>query len=128
MDITLDKKDDQLNAILTVNLTEADYAPAVESKLKEYSKKAQIKGFRPGKVPVTLVRKMYGKGILVDEINGLLGKSVDEYIKDNDLKILGEPLPVASDIDFDDQKDYAFQFELGLLPDFELPADQSRDR
>ncbi|MFD2786407.1 trigger factor [Hymenobacter rubripertinctus] len=125
MDITLDKQDDQLNAILTVNLTEADYAPAVESKLKEYSKKAQIKGFRPGKVPVTLVRKMYGKGILVDEINGLLGKSVDEYIKSNDLKILGEPLPVASDIDFDAQKDYAFQFELGLLPDFELPADQA---
>ncbi|MBT9391532.1 trigger factor [Hymenobacter sp. NST-14] len=125
MDITLDKKDDQLHAILTVNLTEADYATAVESKLKEYSKKAQIKGFRPGKVPVTLVRKMYGKGILVEEINGLLGKSVDEYIKSNDLKILGEPLPVASDIDFDTQKDYAFQFELGLLPDFELPADQA---
>ncbi|UOQ77987.1 trigger factor [Hymenobacter sp. 5516J-16] len=125
MDITLDKKDDQLNAILTVTLTEADYAPAVESKLKEYSKKAQIKGFRPGKVPVTLVRKMYGKGILVEEINGLLSKSVDEYIKENNLKILGEPLPVPSDVDFDNQKDYSFQFELGLLPEFELPADQS---
>ncbi|GAB3236507.1 trigger factor [Hymenobacter seoulensis] len=125
MDITLDKKDDQLNAILTVNLTEADYAPTVESKLKEYSKKAQIKGFRPGKVPVTLVRKMYGKGILVEEINGLLSKSVDDYIKENNLKILGEPLPVPTDVDFDTQKDYTFQFELGLLPEFELPADQS---
>ncbi|RSK45601.1 trigger factor [Hymenobacter perfusus] len=124
MDITLDKKDDQLHAILTVNLTEADYAPTVESKLKEYSKKAQIKGFRPGKVPVGLVRKMYGKGILVEEINGLLSKSVDEYIKENNLKILGEPLPVPTDIDFDNQKDYSFQFELGLLPEFELPADQ----
>ena len=121
VDITLDKQDDQLHAILTVNLTEADYATAVESKLKEYSKKAQIKGFRPGKVPVTLVRKMYGKGILVDEINELLGKSVDGYIKENNLRILGEPLPVASDIDFDNQKDFSFQFELGLLPDFELP-------
>jgi len=125
LDITLDKKDDQLHAILTVNLTEADYAPAVESKLKEYSKKAQIKGFRPGKVPVGLVRKMYGKGILVEEINGLLSKSVDEYIKENNLKILGEPLPVPTDIDFDNQKDYSFQFELGLLPEFELPADQA---
>ncbi|UYZ63464.1 trigger factor [Hymenobacter weizhouensis] len=125
MDITLDKKDDQLNAILTVHLTEADYAPTVESKLKEYSKKAQIKGFRPGKVPVTLVRKMYGKGILVEEINGLLSKAVDDYIKENNLKILGEPLPVPSDVDFDTQKDYSFQFELGLLPDFELPADQA---
>ncbi|AHJ98626.1 trigger factor [Hymenobacter swuensis] len=125
MDITLDKKDDQLHAILTVNLTEADYAPTVESKLKEYSKKAQIKGFRPGKVPVGLVRKMYGKGILVEEINGLLSKSVDEYIKENNLKILGEPLPVPTDIDFDNQKDYSFQFELGLLPEFDLPADQA---
>ncbi|MCA8831209.1 trigger factor [Hymenobacter pini] len=125
MDITLNKKDDQLHAILTVNLTEADYAPAVESKLKEYSKQAQIKGFRPGKVPVTLVRKMYGKGILVEEINQLLGKSVDSYIKENDLKILGEPLPVATDIDFDNQKDYSFQFELGLLPEFDLPGDQA---
>ena len=125
MDITLDKKDDQLNAILTVNLAEADYAPAVDAKLKEYSKKAQIKGFRPGKVPATLVRKMYGKGILADEINALLGKAVDGYIKDNKLKILGEPLPMSNNIDLDAQKDYAFQFELGLLPEFELPADQS---
>ena len=125
MDITLNKKDDQLNAILTVNLAEADYAPAVDAKLKEYSKKAQIKGFRPGKVPATLVRKMYGKGILADEINALLGKAVDGYIKDNKLKILGEPLPMSNNIDLDAQKDYAFQFELGLLPEFELPADQS---
>ncbi|SHK98594.1 trigger factor [Hymenobacter psychrotolerans] len=125
MDITLDKKDDQLNAILTVNLTEADYAPAVEAKLKDYSKKAQIKGFRPGKVPASLVRKMYGKGILADEINALLGKAVDGYIKENDLKILGEPLPMSNNIDLDAQKDFAFQFELGLLPNFELPADQS---
>lgn len=125
MDITLDKKDDQLNAILTVNLTEADYAPAVDAKLKEYSKKAQIKGFRPGKVPPTLVRKMYGKGILADEINALLGKAVDGYLKDNNIKILGEPLPVPTNIDFDSQKDFSFPFELGLLPDFELPADQA---
>ncbi|GGE93371.1 trigger factor [Hymenobacter cavernae] len=125
MDITLDKNEDQLNAILTVNLTEADYAPTVESKLKEYSKKAQIKGFRPGKVPVTLVRKMYGKGILAEEINSLLGKSVDGYIKENNIKILGEPLPLPTEVDFDTQKDFSFQFELGLLPDFELPADQS---
>ncbi|QIX60611.1 trigger factor [Hymenobacter sp. BT18] len=125
MDITLDKNDEQLSAILTVKLAEADYSPAVESKLKEYSKKAQIKGFRPGKVPTTLVRKMYGKGILVDEINALLSKAVDGYIKENSVKILGEPLPVPSDVNFDTQKDYEFQFELGLLPDFELPADQA---
>jgi trigger factor len=125
LDITLDKNDDQLSAILTVHLTEADYAATVENKLKDYSKKAQIKGFRPGKVPVGLVRKMYGKSILVEEINGMLGKAVDGYIKENNVRILGEPLPVASDIDFDTQKDFDFKFELGLLPDFELPADQT---
>lgn len=125
LDITLDKKDDQLSAILTVNLKEADYAPAVDAKLKDYSKKAQIKGFRPGKVPATLVRKMYGKGILADEINALLGKAVDGYIKENNLKILGEPLPVPTDVNFDTEKEFSFPFELGLLPDFELPADQS---
>jgi trigger factor len=125
LDITLDKKDDQLSAILTVNLKEADYAPAVDAKLKDYSKKAQIKGFRPGKVPATLVRKMYGKGILADEINSLLGKAVDGYIKENNLKILGEPLPVPTDVNFDTEKEFSFPFELGLLPDFELPADQS---
>ncbi|GAA4005393.1 trigger factor [Hymenobacter fastidiosus] len=126
MNITLDKNDDQLSAILTVHLTEADYAATVENKLKDYSKKAQIKGFRPGKVPVALVRKMYGKGILAEEINGMLGKAVDGYIKDNNIKILGEPLPVqVTDIDFDTQKEFDFKFELGLLPDFELPADQT---
>ncbi|MBC8084534.1 MAG: trigger factor [Hymenobacter sp.] len=125
MDITLDKKEDQLNAILTVSLKEADYAPAVDAKLKDYSKKAQIKGFRPGKVPATLVRKMYGKGILAEEINSLLGKAVDGYIKENNLKILGEPLPVPTDVNFETEKEFSFPFELGLLPDFELPADQS---
>jgi trigger factor len=125
LDITLNKNDDQLSAILTVKLTEADYAPAVESQLKEYSKKAQIKGFRPGKVPVALVRKMYGKSILADELNSMLSKAVDGYIKENNIKILGEPLPVATNVDFDSQKEFEFPFELGLLPDFELPADQA---
>ena len=125
MDITLDKNDDQLSAILTVHLTEGDYAPTVDQKIKEYSKKAQIKGFRPGKVPAGLVRKLYGKGILVEEINQLLNKSVDDYIKENELRILGEPLPVESSVDFDADKEFNFQFELGLLPDFELPADQA---
>jgi trigger factor len=107
-----------------VHLDEADYSDAVEKQIKETSKKAQFKGFRPGKVPAGLVRKMYGKGILADEINRLLGQSVDSYLKENNVKILGEPLPVASDVDFDTAKSFDFQFELGLLPDFELPADQ----
>ncbi|GAA4374467.1 trigger factor [Hymenobacter koreensis] len=123
MDITLDKKDDQQSALLTVRLTEADYSEAVEKQIKDLSKKAQIKGFRPGKVPAGLVRKMYGKGVLVDEINRLLQSNVDTYIKENNLRILGEPLPVPSDVNFDTQKEFEFQFELGLLPEFELPVE-----
>ncbi|GAA4347441.1 trigger factor [Hymenobacter saemangeumensis] len=122
MNITLDRNDEQLTGLLTVQLTEADYAPTVESQIKEYTKRAQVKGFRPGKVPAGMVRKMYGKGIMAEEINKMLGKAVDGYIKENNIKLLGEPLPVPSNVDFDTDKDFEFQFELGFLPDFELPT------
>ena len=124
MNITLDRNEEQLTGLLNVHLDEADYSDAVEKQIKETTKKAQFKGFRPGKVPAGLVRKMYGKGILADEINRQLGQSVDSYLRDNNVKILGEPIPVPSDVDFDTAKAFDFQFELGLLPDFELPADQ----
>lgn len=107
-----------------MQLQEADYAPKVDEKIKEYSKKASIKGFRPGKVPAGMVKKMYGKGILVDQINEILHEEVNKYIKDNNLHILGEPLPTQEDqenIDWDNQKEFEFNFELGLLPAFELP-------
>ena len=128
MNITLDKNDEQLTGLLTVHLTEADYAPTVDKQLKEYSKRAQVKGFRPGMVPVGMVRKMYGKGILVEEINKMLGKAVDSYIKENNVKLLGEPLPMPSNVNFDTDKDFAFEFELGMLPNFELPADLAVER
>ena len=128
LNITLDKNDEQLTGLLTVNLTEADYAPTVDKQIKEYSKRAQVKGFRPGMVPVGMVRKMYGKGILGEEINKMLGKAVDAYVKENNIKLLGEPLPMPSEVDFDTAKDFAFQFELGLLPEFELPADLAVER
>ena len=121
LNITLNKNDEQLTGLLTVHLTEADYAPTVDKQIKEYTKRAQVKGFRPGMVPVGMVRKMYGKGILGEEINKMLGKAVDSYIKENNIKLLGEPLPVASNVDFDTDKDFSFQFELGLLPNFTLP-------
>ncbi|HSI90931.1 MAG TPA: trigger factor [Adhaeribacter sp.] len=121
MNITLEKQN-PTNARLHVQLAEADYAPKVEEQIKEYSKKAQIKGFRPGKVPAGLIRKMYGKSLLVDAINQLLNESVNNYIKENKIKILGEPLPERNEknIDWDTQKEFDFAFELGLLPEFEL--------
>ena len=120
MDITLEKQN-PTSARLRVKLAEADYAPGVEAQVKEYSKKAQIKGFRPGKVPAGMIRKMYGKSLLVDAINKLLHESVNNYIKDNKIKILGEPLPERiENIDWDTQKEFDFSYELGLLPEFEL--------
>lgn len=126
MEITLNKTD-ETKARLSVKLQEADYAPKVDEKIKEYSKKAQVKGFRPGKVPPGMIRKLYGKGILVDQINQLLHESVNNYIKTENLRILGEPLPERADenaIDWDNQKEFEFSYELGLLPEFELPFDR----
>ncbi len=121
MNITLDKNDAQLTGLLTVQLTEADYAAAVDKQLKESAKRAQVKGFRPGKVPAGLVKKMYGKGILADELNRILGKAVDGYVQEHNLNLLGEPLPMANEIDLDNATDFDFKFELGFLQDFALP-------
>jgi trigger factor len=122
LNITLEKTD-ATNASLKVKLEESDYRPKVGEKLKEYSRKAVVKGFRPGKVPATLIQKMYGKGILVDEINNLLVKSVNDYIKENNLNLVGEPLPnveKSSDIDWDNQKEFEFSYSLGLAPEFNV--------
>jgi trigger factor len=127
LDIILDKKT-PTEALIKITLKETDYQPKVEEKLKEYSKKASIKGFRPGKVPPTLIKKMYGKSILVDEINHLLSHSLTDYIKDNNLKILGEPLPDLKDsneIDWDNQKEYEFIYNIGLVDDFKFNLDES---
>ena len=92
MDITLDRQKSN-EALIKITLKEGDYQPQVSQKIKEFSKKAQIKGFRPGKVPFGLIKKMYGKSILVDEINKMLSSSLTDYIKEQNLKILGDPLP-----------------------------------
>lgn len=120
MDISLDRQDSN-EAQIKIKLKEADYQPQVTQKIKEYSKKAQLKGFRPGKVPMGLVKKMYGKSILVEEINQILSTSINKYIKDNDLKILGDPLPDTEQtraIDWDNQRDFEFAYDVGLVDDF----------
>jgi trigger factor len=120
MEIVLEKKSNT-DAKLKINLKEADYQPKIKEKLKEYGKKVTLKGFRAGKVPASLIDKMYGKSILVDEINNLLYESVNSYIKENKLPIVGDPLPDAektSGIDWDNQKDFEFIYDLGLVADF----------
>lgn len=122
MEITLEKKD-KVNASLKVRLKEDDYKTKYTTKLKEYGKKVQLKGFRPGHVPAGLVEKMYGKSILVDEINSIVSESINGYLKDNQVEILGDPMPNAKDmasIDWDNQKEFDFTYNLGLSPEFSL--------
>jgi len=122
VEIILDKKS-STEALIKVKLKESDYQLKVEEKIKDYSKKADVKGFRKGKVPTSVIYKMYGKSILVDEINHLVYHGLDNYIKDEKLKIIGEPIPnkeSASKIDFDTQTEFEFEYLIGLVDDFTL--------
>lgn len=122
MNITKENIDD-LNAVLKIKIEKTDYEDKVETVLKDYRKKATIKGFRPGMVPIGLIKKMYGKAVQLDEINKILTENIQKYITDEKLEILGDPLPKVDEqnkIDFDTQQDFTFSFELGLTPVFEL--------
>ena len=122
MNITREDIDD-LNAVLKVEILKPDYEEKVESVLRDYRKKANIKGFRPGMVPIGLVRKMYGRAVQIDEINKIVTENIQKYIADEHIHILGDPLPRSDEqdkIDFETQEDFVFSFELGLSPEFEL--------
>jgi trigger factor len=126
MNISLEKST-PVNARLVVSIAEADYKPQVDKKLKDYRKQANIKGFRPGMVPAQLIQKMYGKSILIDEINQMLGKTVQEYIRENSLSIVGDPMPAQEEqdrIDWDNQKDFDFAYNLGLAGEFTVDFDK----
>lgn len=114
---------DQNNATLTISIEKADYSEKVEKTLRDYRKKANIPGFRPGMVPLNLLKKMYGKSILAEEINKILSDELYKYIRENEINILGEPLPNETEqkeIDFGTEEDYEFIFDLGIAPEFEV--------
>ena len=114
---------DQNNAVVTLRIEKADYTEKVDKKLRETRKKANIPGFRPGMVPAGLIKKMYGKAMLAEEINKLVSDNLYNYIRENNVNILGEPLPNESEqkaIDFDTQEDFEFVFDLGIAPEFEV--------
>jgi trigger factor len=122
MDITRENIDD-LNAVLKVKIVKADYAGRVETVLKDYRKKANIKGFRPGMVPIGVIRKMYGNAVKIDEINKAISENIRKYLTDEKLEILGDPLPKTNEqenINFETQNDFSFSFELGIAPVVEL--------
>jgi trigger factor len=122
MNITKELKDN-LNAVLKIKIEKDDYEPRVKKILGDYQKKARIDGFRPGKVPFGLIQKMYGKSTMLDEINKLLSENITKYIREEQLHILGEPLPNETEqkeIDWENATEFEFAFDLGLSPEFNV--------
>ncbi len=121
MNITKENIDD-LNAIVRVQIIEEDYLPKVSEVLQDFRRKAKLDGFRPGKAPLGIIKKMYGKAALVDEVNKLLSEKLSNYLFEGDFRILGEPLPNESSpaIDWDSQKDFDFAFDIALAPAVEI--------
>ena len=111
---------DALNAVLKVEISKEDYQDRVEKILKDYRRSANIPGFRKGQVPMGLIKKQYGKAVLVDEVNKLLQDNLNKYLVEEKLDILGNPLPRLQDNFNWDSENFDFEFELGLAPDFEV--------
>ena len=114
---------DKVSALLTVKLEKADYQEKVDKALKTLRQKVQMPGFRKGMVPASLVKKMYGKSVLGEEVNKLLSEAVYKYIQDNKVNILGEPLPSEDkqpEIDFDTMEEFEFVFDIALAPEFNV--------
>lgn len=108
---------------ITIKIEEQDYQSRVANKLKDYAKKANIKGFRQGMVPQGVVKKMFGKSILVEEVNAIISSSINNFIKEKNLKVLGDPMPDTDktpNIDWDFQKDFEFVFKVGMAGDFKV--------
>ncbi|MBT8185765.1 MAG: trigger factor, partial [Eudoraea sp.] len=120
MNITKEQIDD-LNAVVKVAITKEDYEDKVSKILKDYRKQANIPGFRKGQVPMGLIKKQYGKAVLVDEVNKLLQDNLNKYLTEEKLDVLGNPLPKQQDNFNWDAEELAFEFELGLAPEFEVP-------
>lgn len=129
MEITLDKHTEN-EASVKIKLNEEDYQPKVDAKIKEYARKANIKGFRPGKAPFTMVKSLYGTSVLVEEINSILSASLNDYLKEQEFKVLGDPLPVTEDadkIDWKKQKEFQFEYKIGFVEKVEVNIDNSLD-
>jgi len=111
---------DTLNAVVKVDIAKEDYSDKVEKILTDYRKTANIPGFRKGHVPMGMVKKQYGKAVLVDEVNKLLQDALNKYLTEEKLDVLGQPLPKPQDAIDWDSEEFSFEFELGLTPEFDV--------
>ncbi len=127
MNITQEQTGD-LTATIKLELEPADYNEKVKTVLKDYQKKANLPGFRPGKVPFGMVKKMYGKAIIADEVNKIISESLNNYIIEENIKVLGNPLPNLEKtkvIDFDQETNYDFYFDIGIAPEINIGIDEN---
>ena len=112
---------DNLNAVVTIEIGPSDYEKRVDDAIRKIQHKAAIPGFRPGKVPAGMIKKMHGKSVLADELNKILSDGINNYIVENKLEILGNPLPKADEqIDWENGKAFTFKYDLGLAPNFDV--------
>ena len=111
---------DKLNGKITIEVDKKDYTKQVNTVLQKYSQTANVPGFRKGHVPMGLIKKQYGKAVIMDEVNKLIDKELRGYIKDKEIDMLGGPIPVPQDnINWDSDK-ITFEFEVGLTPKFDV--------
>lgn len=113
---------DKVNGLMTLTVDEADFAGKVEKQLKDYRKRANVPGFRPGQVPMSLVRRQYGDAVKVDVINNILGEEIYKYVRDNKVQMLGEPVPSEKQapVDFEKGAPYTFVFDIAVAPEFKI--------
>jgi trigger factor len=121
MNITQEKSN-ELTSVIKIHLTPDDYNPKVESELKKIHRSISIPGFRPGKAPFDMVRKRFGRTVLIEELNKILSDSLYKFLSENKVKFLGNPIPKDSDTtpNWDNPSDFEFEYEIGHVPDFEI--------
>ena len=112
---------DKINGLMTITLETADYQPEVDKTLKDYRKRANIPGFRPGQAPMGMIKRQFGPSVKVDAVNKLLGEKLYEYVRENKIQMLGEPLPSEQQeqLDFESDKPLTFKFDIAVAPEFE---------
>ena len=111
---------DKINGLMTITLEQADYQPEVEKTLKDYRKRANIPGFRPGMAPMGMIKRQFGTSVKVDVVNKMLGEKLYEYVRENKIQMLGEPLPSEQQgqLDFESDAALEFKFDIAVAPEF----------
>ena len=120
MNITFEAPD-KINGLMTITLESADYQPEVDKTLKDYRKRANIPGFRPGQAPIGMIKRQFGTSVKVDAVNKMLGEKLYEYVRENKIQMLGEPLPSEQQeaLDFESDQPLTFKFDIAVAPEFE---------